>query len=76
MKKYNYTNWKHYLIYLLNRGKISKSEALKLFLETASHADVYIALDRGDLINEKEAENFHVYVDSDGNENPIFWTLN
>ena len=59
MKTYNYTNWKNYLIHLLNEKKISDSEALNLFLNTASQAEVYIALDKGNLVNEREAEKFH-----------------
>ena len=58
MKTYNYTNWKNYLIHLLNEKKISDSEALNLFLNTASQAEVYIALDKGNLIDEREAEKF------------------
>ena len=62
MKTYNYTNWKNYLIHLLNEKKISDSEALNLFLNTASQAEVYIALDKGDLIDEREAEKFQSYL--------------
>ena len=58
MKTYNYTNWKNYLIHLLNEKKISDSEALNLFLNTASQAEVYIALEKGDLVDEREAEKF------------------
>ena len=61
MKKYNYTNWKNYLIHLLNEKRISDSEALNLFLNTASQAEVYIALDKGDLVDEREAEKFQDY---------------
>ena len=61
MKTYNYTNWKNYLIHLLNEKKISDSEALNLFLNTASQAEVYIALDKGDLVDEREAEKFQSF---------------
>ena len=61
MKKYNYTNWKNYLIHLLNEKRISDSEALNLFLNTASQAEVYIALDKGDLVDEREAEKFQSF---------------
>ena len=61
MKKYNYTNWKNYLIHLLNEKKISDSEALNLFLNTASQAEVYIALDKGNLVDEREAEKFQSF---------------
>ena len=56
MKTYNYTNWKNYLIHLLNEKKISDSEALNLFLNTASQAEVYIALEKGNLVDEREAK--------------------
>jgi len=74
MKAYNYTNWKEYLMHLLDEKKISDSDALNLFLNTATQAEVYLALEKGDLVNEREAENFHVYVDSNGQEtmlNPV-----
>ena len=61
VKTYNYTNWKNYLIHLLNEKKISDSEALNLFLNTASQAEVYIALDKGNLVNEREAEKFQSF---------------
>ena len=60
-KTYNYTNWKDYLIHLLNEKRISDSEALNLFLNTASQAEVYIALDKGDLVDEREAEKFQSF---------------
>ena len=64
MKTYNYTNWKNYLIHLLNEKK-SQIESLlntasESFLNTASQAEVYIALDKGDLIDEREAEKFRI----------------
>ena len=65
MKKYNYTNWKNYLIHLLNEKKISDSEALNLFLNTASQAEVYIALDKGDLVDEREAEKFQDFFSAE-----------
>ena len=65
MKTYNYTNWKNYLIHLLNEKKISDSEALNLFLNTASQAEVYIALDKGDLIDEREAEKFQSFFSAE-----------
>ena len=68
MKTYNYTNWKNYLIHLLETEKVSSSEIVNLFLNTASQAEVYLALEKGDLVNEKVAEKFHVYVNSDGDE--------
>ena len=61
MKTFNYTNWKNYLIHLLNEKKISDSEALNLFLNTASQAEVYIALDKGNLVDEREAEKFQSF---------------
>ena len=64
MKTYNYTNWKNYLIHLLNEKKISDSESVESFLNTASQMresrkipGVYIALDKGDLIDEREQKN-------------------
>ena len=68
MKTYNYTNWKNYLIHLLETEKVSSSEIVNLFLNTASQAEVYLALEKGDLVDEKVAEKFHVYVNSDGDE--------
>ena len=65
MKTYNYTNWKNYLIHLLNEKKISDSEALNLFLNTASQAEVYIALDKGNLIDEREAEKFQDFFSAE-----------
>ena len=68
MKAYNYTNWKEYLIHLLETEKVTSSEVVNLFLNTATQAEIYLALEKGDLVNEREAEKFHVYVNSDGDE--------
>ena len=65
MKTYNYTNWKNYLIHLLNEKKISDSEALNLFLNTASQAEVYIALEKGNLVDERETEKFQSFFSAE-----------
>ena len=61
MKTYNYTNWKEYLIHLLETEKVSSSEIVNLFLNTASQAEVYLALEKGDLVDEREAEKFQSF---------------
>jgi len=61
LKAYNYTNWKEYLIHLLETEKVSSSEVVNLFLNTASQAEVYLALEKGDLVDEREAEKFQSF---------------